>query len=168
MNIYFLTFTALVTVVTTGVIFRYYLLRSTATIFLLRHADRQPDGELLSPAGHARAQQLARVLGDAGVTAIFASTVERTQQTAQPLAARLGLPIQTYDPGNLPALVQQIKAVKGRRPRAVVVGHNNTVPATIELLGFRQAPSIPADEFSFLFELILGEGVVTQLVTLRY
>jgi broad specificity phosphatase PhoE len=158
----------LATALATAAIARYYLLRSATTIFLLRHADRAPDGELLSAAGHVRAQALARVLGEAGITAIFASNVQRTQQTAQPLAHQLGLPVQIYDPGNLPALVQQIKALPGRKQRVVVVGHNNTVPATIQLLGFSQPPAIPADQFDLLFEMIRGEGLVTQLLTLRY
>ena len=44
---------------------------------------KDPD---LSDAGRARAESLANVLKDAGITAIYATELKRTQQTAAPLA----------------------------------------------------------------------------------
>ena len=64
------------------------------TILLLRHAERSEyesrDG-VLSEAGEARARALARLLQDAGVTAIYTSQLKRTIQTAEPLAKALGI-----------------------------------------------------------------------------
>jgi len=37
-----------------------------------------------------------------------------------------------YDPKNLPKLVEQLK---GKRGRHLVVGHSDTTPAMVELLG---------------------------------
>jgi broad specificity phosphatase PhoE len=66
------------------------------TIFLVRHAEKADtsDDPLLSPAGEARAKDLARLLGDAGVTAIYTSPFRRTVKTAEPLASKLGLEIK--------------------------------------------------------------------------
>ncbi len=63
---------------------------------LLGHvlAGRMP-GVGLSDAGLAQAERLADVLGTRPIVRIVSSPLERAQQTAAPLAARLGLPIQT-------------------------------------------------------------------------
>ena len=71
------------------------------SIFVVRHAERadaapgasammdsDPD---LSAAGKARAQSLASMLKDAKITAIYTTRYKRTKQTAEPLAAALGL-----------------------------------------------------------------------------
>jgi phosphohistidine phosphatase SixA len=53
-------------------------------IFVLRHAERveyeSPDG-VLSEAGGGACQVLARLLRDAGITAIYTSDRQRTSQT---------------------------------------------------------------------------------------
>jgi len=45
----------------------------------------------LAPRGHAQARALAARLAPAGLAAIFVSTLRRTAETAEPLAAALGL-----------------------------------------------------------------------------
>jgi len=104
------------------------------TIFLVRHAEkidesRNPD---LSPSGLLRAKQLNDVLRDAQITHIHSSDFIRTQDTAAPLAKRLGLEVELYDPNDLRALVKQLTMTGGRH---LVVGHSNTTPAVVELLG---------------------------------
>jgi broad specificity phosphatase PhoE len=58
-------------------------------VILVRHAnidllDPAPEDPPLNAAGRARAQALARVVGTAGVTAIFTSPLIRTKQTVEP------------------------------------------------------------------------------------
>ncbi len=55
-------------------------------------------GVHLSAAGHAQAVALAEALAGEPVVAVVASPLERAQETAAPIAARHGLPVQT-DPG---------------------------------------------------------------------
>ncbi|MGP4020310.1 histidine phosphatase family protein [Saccharopolyspora sp. 5N708] len=55
-----------------------------------RLVDGQGDPEL-APAGLAHAQQVAVRLADEPLDAIYVTTLQRTAQTAAPLAARLGL-----------------------------------------------------------------------------
>lgn len=52
----------------------------------------------LDETGFAQARQLAGALADAGLTALYASDLQRALQTAQAVAARTGLAIVT-DPG---------------------------------------------------------------------
>jgi phosphohistidine phosphatase SixA len=108
-------------------------------VFLLRHAETAAptggggDPELSEP-GKARAQQLARLLGKAGVTHLFASEYARTQATLAPLAGALGLKVETVPAGES---ARQVAALRALPPGsvAVVAGHSNTVPALVEALG---------------------------------
>jgi Histidine phosphatase superfamily (branch 1) len=67
---------------------------TTTTIIMVRHAERDPGYDPpLNTEGLARAQKLADVLGQNGVTAIYATDYERNRQTAAPLATKLGLTV---------------------------------------------------------------------------
>ena len=62
------------------------------------NAEMRMQGQLdtpLSARGRWQAARAAESLADAGIEAIFASDLERAYDTAQALAARLGLPITT-------------------------------------------------------------------------
>jgi Histidine phosphatase superfamily (branch 1) len=67
---------------------------TTTTIIMVRHAERDPGLDPpLNAEGLIRAQKLAEVLGQNGVTAIYATDYERNRQTAAPLATKLGLTV---------------------------------------------------------------------------
>src|SRR6267378_496425 len=91
-----LVFAMLFAVLGAVVVFAYYatFLRPITTVILVRHAEKvidpnnsDPD---LSPAGQVRAQELARMFGDSGINAIYATQYKRTQESVRPLADRLG------------------------------------------------------------------------------
>ena len=93
-------------------------------VVLVRHADHAAGGADpgLSPAGVHRAGVLARILADAGITAIFTSDLRRTKETAKPLAHQLGIiPVVIAD--DVTAAANQIKAA-GKR--VLVVGHRQS------------------------------------------
>ena len=108
------------------------LAHAQRVIFLLRHGERleyeTPDGPL-SEAGSARARRLVHLLKDAGVTAIFTSELQRTIQTAQPLATALNIPLTPIGGGG----AEQVRATLARLRNVdsndvvVIVGHQNTV-----------------------------------------
>ena len=57
-------------------------------IFVLRHADKQgdpPEADALSAAGRERAELLARMLAESGVTVAYDSGYARARQTLEPL-----------------------------------------------------------------------------------
>jgi hypothetical protein len=67
---------------------------TTTTIIMVRHAERDAGYDPpLNTEGVARAQKLSEVLGQNGVTAIYATDYERNRQTAAPLATKLGLSV---------------------------------------------------------------------------
>src|ERR1041385_2686540 len=121
------------------------------TLILVRHADKQvvppenkdPD---LSAEGVARAEQLARMFGDTGISAIYATQYKRTQQTVKPLAEKLGLPVITLDTKQTPELVKQLHARKNG-DIVFIAGHDTTVPEIIAAMGGPQMPTIPSTEY---------------------
>src|SRR5438093_7590296 len=91
-------------------------------VVIVRHAEKaasdggDPD---LSPAGRARAEELARILKDSGITAIFTSEFKRTQQTAAPIAASTGISTTVVPAKDPNALVAKLHQLNGN---ALVVG----------------------------------------------
>ena len=137
-------------------------------IALLRHAEPESAGNdpALTAAGKKRAQLLASMFRDAGVTAIFISELRRTRETARPLAELLHL-----TPAVLPGLDSaahrdRVRAVAGGV--AVVVGNTNTVPSLVAALGVTAPVSIAADEFDRLFIVTPGAVGSAALLPLRY
>jgi probable phosphoglycerate mutase len=59
--------------------------------------DSRPPGGTLTEAGQRQAEELAEALADEPVTAVYASTALRAQQTAQPVAKSHGLDVQMVD-----------------------------------------------------------------------
>ena len=102
------------------------------TVFLVRHAEKAEDSRdpELSRPGHARAAELAVLLGDRGIEHVHSTDFIRTRDTAGPVAATLG--VELYDPSDLPAFAARLGRDGGRH---LVVGHSNTTPPLVELLG---------------------------------
>src|SRR5216684_3183206 len=151
-----LVFSMLFAVLGAVVVFAYFATfrRPVTTVILIRHAEKvidpnntDPD---LSPAGQARAQELVRMFGDAGINAIYATQYKRTQQTVKPLADKLGLPINQVNSKSTPELLNQIRA-QHRGETVFVAGHNNSVPEIIAALGGPAYPIIPESEYDNLY-----------------
>ena len=132
-------------------------------VVLIRHADVTSGAGTdppLNAAGTARAQELRHVLGDSGITAVFVTSLQRTQATAQPLAGDLGLqPTVLDDPASV---VDMIRSLTGSTT-VLVIGHSNTVPDLVVRLGGPTITPIAADEFDRL--LVLANG---RICNLRY
>lgn len=142
------------------------------TLILVRHAEKKivppenkdPD---LSPAGAARAEELARMFGDAGITAIYATQYKRTQQTVKPLEDKLGLQATKVEAAKTAELVKQLRS---RKPGEVIfiAGHNNSVPEIIAALGGPKLPIIPESEFDNLYILTVQSDGSAKLLKLKY
>ena len=130
---------------------------SPTTVLVVRHADRDGDKDALTPAGAARAQQLAHVASKAGVSAIYCTKTARTRKTADPLATTLKLAPVELEPKDTAGLVKQILAdQKGKT--VLVVGHSNTVPAIIAGLGGPKLPDLAETDFDDLYVVTIGSG----------
>lgn len=134
-------------------------------VYLVRHAEKVDDSRdpLLSPAGTARAQLLAGMLKDAGITHVWSTDYQRTRLTAAPTAAALGLKVEIYNPAQPAEFVARLKATPGRH---LVVGHSNTTPGLVKALGGDPQGEIVDTEYDRLYLVTIG-GTVTS-VLLRY
>jgi len=137
-------------------------------VFLVRHGekvDASSDPEL-STAGHSRAAALADALRDARLEHVHSSDYTRTRDTAAPTAEALGLDVQLYDPRDLKMMAVHLVASGGRH---LVVGHSNTTPALVELLGGEAGTKIdePA-EYDRLYIVTRGKDGTASSVLLRY
>jgi phosphohistidine phosphatase SixA len=140
----------------------------SVTVFFVRHAERageMGDDPPITPGGRERAELLARMLADAGVRKIFVTEYKRTQETAAPLARKLGISPETIKSGDPAPLVSAIRAVTSGA--ILVVGHSNTIPPAIAALGGPEVPKIADDEYDNLFVATISGREVT-VVRLHY
>jgi probable phosphoglycerate mutase len=140
---------------------------TAATLFVLRHADDLDEGRdpLLTETGKARAEELAAMLASAEIEIILSSDYHRTRDTVAPLSARIGVEVQLYDPRDLPGLVEQLKEMDGR---VLVVGHSNTTPGLVELLGGEPGEPIDESEFDRLYIVRTDFEGNAETILLRY
>ena len=166
-------FSLLFAVLGAVLVFAYFATfsRPITTIIVVRHAEKNieptnqdPD---LSPAGQARAQEIARMFGNAGVNAIYASQYKRTQETVKPLADRLGLSVTVVDSKQTKELVRQI-LTNHRGQTIFVAGHNNTAPEIVNALGGGNFPVIPENEFDNMFIVTVYRFGRAKVVKLKY
>ena len=144
-------------------------LQPATTVLLVRHAEKESlSGDSpLSDEGQVRAQALAHVAGDSGIAAIYATEYLRTQQTAQPLAGGLDLPVQQVKVDNMAGLVDQILSNHAGQI-VLVVGHSDTVPAIIKELGGGSTPPITQDEYDNLYLVTIYAPDKATVVHLNY
>ena len=152
------------------------------TVILVRHAEKATDGDArdpkLSEAGTKRAESLARMLGSAGVTHLFATEFHRTQDTLAPLAKVAGHAVDVVPAGKAEELEKCLRALAPGSV-AVVAGHSNTVPDVAKRLGValeglqstRNGATLAEDSFDRVFVLTLppaGSNVAPRAIELRY
>ena len=149
------------------------------TVFLIRHAEREDEPRQdppLKKEGVARSQELARLLGNAGIKAIYTSQYARTKQTAEPLAAKLGLTAASISLKSNPTNPRQIaeesttevvnKILESPGENVLVIGHSNSIPDVIKMLGGDSVPTIDERKFDDLFIVTVyakGKAKVTHL-----
>ncbi len=155
------------------IVFAYFstFARPVTTVIIVRHAEKNiepdnPDPDL-SPAGQARAQEIARMLADSGVQAIYATQYKRTQQTVGPLASRLSLPITSVDAKQSAELTRRILS-DNRGQTVFIAGHNNTVPEIVNMLSGENYPQIPESEYDNMFIVTIYRFGKAKVLKVKY
>ena len=155
------------------ILFTYFstFSRPVTTVILVRHAEKKiepnnqdPD---LAPEGVERAQEIARMFGDAGINTIYATQYKRTQQTVKPLADRWGTTVNLLDANQTDELINRIHA-HYRGQTVFIAGHNNTVPAIVSALSGETFPVIPESEYDNLYIVTIYRFGKAKVLKLKY
>lgn len=156
------------------VVFAYFstFSRPVTTVILVRHAEKvlvdpnnqDPD---LTPEGFARAQEIANMFANAGINAIYATQYKRTQQTVEPLAKRIGVPVTLVDAKQPDELVRLIQT-KLRGQTVFISGHNDTVPAIASALSGETFSKIPDTEYDNLFIVTVYRFGKAKVIRLKF
>jgi len=145
--------------------------QNVRTIFFVRHADKVSDetDAPLSDAGHRRAECLAKMLADAHIQKIYTSDLQRTQQTAAPLAEQLHLKPVTIPLTKVNDLIEAIRS--DRAANILVVWHDQTLPKILLALGAPEITPIGHTEYDRFFILTFDadkKDSKPRLTELRY
>ena len=166
-------FALLMVVLGSVVVFGYFstFSRPITTVILVRHAEKKiepnnPDPDL-TPAGEARAQEIARIFANTGINAIYATHYKRTQQTAKPLSEKIGVNVTVLDASQVEELTNRLQT-NHRGQTVFVAGHNNTVPAIVNALSGENISVIPESEYDNLFIVTVYRFGKAKVLKMKY
>ena len=138
----------------------FFETRLPTTVLFVRHADTdaamtQGGDPSLNARGRARAELLADFLEAtdvlAGVDAIYASEFRRTQETAEPLAKRLGLEVEIADPYDVAGFMADVLH-NHRGDIVLVVSHSDVIGQLVaELHGHQSVPAFGPEDYDDLY-----------------
>ena len=135
-------------------------------VFIVRHAEKASTGGKdpdLSVQGQKRADALAHILKDSQITSVFVTEFKRTQETAAPTAREAHVSPTVVPANDVGVLAEKLRASNGN---ALVVGHGNTIPDLLKALGIAMPVSIPEDDYTEIFAVLIGNE--PQLLRLHY
>ena len=142
-------------------------------IVLVRHAEKG-DGEdpELNAEGRLRALELAELLADAELGAVYVTPFRRTRETASPTAARLGLEVIELEVSSdvqehADELAQHILR-RHAGESVLVVGHSNTVPAIVASLGGEPGAPMEESEYDRIYTVIVQDEGPVRTIRARY
>jgi len=154
--------------------FIYRSATTTTVVVLARHAEKEVSSiqdPPLSAEGEQRAERLAQMFGRGTgvgkIDAIYVSDARRAQQTAAPLAARLGKKVIVVPAADLKGLVSRVMH-EHDGGTVLIVGHSNTAPELIHELGDIDVPAIGDDEYDTLYVLSVPSFGHASLLRMEY
>lgn len=140
--------------------------QTNTTVIVVRHAEKAGNSENpnLTELGEKRAETLAHMLSQSGVSAVFSTKALRTMETANNYANTKGIDIENYDSET--EVCNKIKSEHAGE-KVLVVGHSNTIPRILEACGVKSAPLI-GDEYNNLFVMTIPITGSSSLIHLKY
>lgn len=141
------------------------------TFILVRHAEKAIDGTNnppLSEAGLQRANDLAALLTEQEIDALYSTPFIRTEETLTPIGRDKGLEVKNYDPyAGASWLSEALKKHSGGT--IVISGHSNTIPGLANaLLGETKFQQFDDNDYSNLIIIVANEVGKGKLVRLRF
>lgn len=133
---------------------------ASPSYYVMRHLQKGegPDPGL-TEEGRRNAERLVTLLAGDPPAAIYASATRRAQETAAPIAAKLGLATKTYDPRDTGGLIASVKAESGT---VLIVGHSNTVPEIVEKLGGARPAPLAETDYGSVWRVRRSDGATEK------
>jgi len=138
-------------------------------IVVVRHAEKadQTADPVLSAEGTARAVALAKALRSLDVKAVYVTQYRRTALTAAPLIAASGLKAIEVHSDATPELVARMKK-EHAADVVLTVGHSNSVPRILKLLGVTETVELADTDYDNLFIVVPTGSGAPVLLRLKY
>jgi 2,3-bisphosphoglycerate-dependent phosphoglycerate mutase len=143
------------------------------SIILVRHAEKDTSATAdandppLSADGVKRAEGFRKIAGKYRPGAVYSTNYKRTRSTAEPIAKKRHVEIQTYDPKNNAELIDRI--MKSKTKRSVIVGHSNTIPGLVNALVKKELfKNLDDAEYGTIWVIRTKDGRVTKTEVLQY
>lgn len=138
-------------------------------VIVVRHVERAAGARTdpsITPRGIERAELLAKILAAANIQTIITTDFRRTQETAEPLATKIGItPLNlAMKRGELQAHVDAV-VDRARREEGVVlvVGHSNTVANIVEKFSSSRPARLCETWYSNLFVVTPAAPLLTAV-----
>jgi 2,3-bisphosphoglycerate-dependent phosphoglycerate mutase len=151
-----------------------YRAATTTTVVLLRHAENELvtiEDPPLSAAGERRAERLAQmfdVRGPGRVAGIYVMPTRRAQQTAMPLAMRLGKKASVLPaPVDLDEVASHVLS-EHRGGRVMIVGQSDTVVQLVQRLSGASVPPIGEDEYDNIYVVTVPTFGKASVLRFKY
>jgi broad specificity phosphatase PhoE len=138
-------------------------------IFLVRHAEKVDDSDdaALTQAGLERAERLAALLKDAGISAVYTTQFQRTRNTAAALCREAGIKPVVIPQGEEQKVVDTVRT-KHQNDVVMVVGHRSTVIKMLKLFDVLETFAIGPGEHSQVFLVVPSKQGCPTALQLRY
>ncbi|MGS2721045.1 SixA phosphatase family protein [Paraglaciecola aestuariivivens] len=112
------------------------------TWYFVRHFEKQAGQDpSLTAKGKARALGLIDYFKGRQLAQVFSTDYQRTKQTATGVAESKQLELSLYNPRDLKAFAHQLSQLN----QVLVVGHSNTTPQLMALMGAAQVQILESD-----------------------
>ncbi len=146
---------------------------SEKLIVLVRHTekDSSPSADKMDPElsveGRERAVRLMHAIKKYKPHEIFSTGLKRTLSTAEPIATRRKIAVQTYNPQKHSELVEKIMVSNTKR--YFIVGHSNTIPLLANLLAKKEVfRPLLESEYGIFWVIRMKKGVLTRVEVFTY
>ena len=150
--------------------------QATTTVIFVRHTDVDDPTALgsdppLNAVGRARAELLAQFIESIdvvrGVDAIFATGTRRTRQTAEAIARRRGIDVETADPNDVTGFMNRVLSEHKGQISLIVLDREQLAPLIEELHGKKNIPKIGPDDYDDFYIVTVPWGGGAKVKTLR-
>ena len=121
-------------------------------IYLIRHGEKElsADDPALTIEGRKRAADWAKMLGKVGLDAVITSNALRTRETGGIIASELDLEASALPTNDVAGMVDTLE-FDHEDETVLVIGHAETIPRILQMLGMLESITIDQSEFDNLF-----------------